>query len=89
MAYENLKLVYAMMSGDIYLAKIQKDGIMSTQYRRVITDEVLLSATEWMIGNKQNKVSFASNIEGEVHSIYYTNDSDKQKAIENILNEVE
>jgi len=89
MAYENLKLVYAMMSGDIYLAKIQKDGIMSTQYRRVVTDEVLRSATEWMIGNKHHIVSFASKDKNKVHSIYYTNDPDKQKAIESILKEVE
>ena len=40
MAYENIKLVVAGVSGDIYLAKV-KDGIMDTNYRRVATDDVL------------------------------------------------
>lgn len=46
MAYENLKLVVAGVTGDIYLAKA-KDGIMDTTYRRVATEDVLSSATEW------------------------------------------
>lgn len=46
MAYENLQLVVAEVSGDIYLTKV-KDGIMDTNYRRVATDDVLSSSTEW------------------------------------------
>lgn len=53
MAYENIKLVVAGVSGDIYLAKA-KDGIMDTNYRRVATDDVLRSATEWFLKNKKN-----------------------------------
>ncbi|EPR7326218.1 DUF7446 family protein [Listeria innocua] len=38
MAYENLKLATAAISGDIYLTRILKNGVMSDN-RRIITDE--------------------------------------------------
>ncbi|HAX1514292.1 TPA: hypothetical protein JX898_001354 [Enterococcus faecium] len=52
MAYENLQLVVAGVSGDIYLAKA-KDGIMDTNYRRVATNDVLVATTEWFIRGKR------------------------------------
>lgn len=86
MAYENLKLVVAGVTGDIYLAKA-KDGIMDTTYRRVATDEVLISATEWFRKNEKANIHF-EGLDGNVHSLFYTKDKDKAKRIIEILKEV-
>lgn len=83
MAYENIKLVVAGVSGDIYLAKA-KDGIMDTNYRRVATDDVLSSATEWFRKNKKASVHF-EGLDSNIHSLFYTNDEEKAKKILDIL----
>ncbi|UJV65220.1 hypothetical protein L3K57_15555 (plasmid) [Enterococcus faecium] len=69
MAYENLQLVVAEVSGDIYLTKV-KDGIMDTNYRRVATDDVLSSSTEWFRKNEESAVHF-EGIDGNIHSLFY------------------
>lgn len=46
MAYEKLRLVTALLSGDIYLGKA-KDGLMDVNYRRVITDEAIQAVVDW------------------------------------------
>lgn len=58
MAYEKVKLVYAMLSGDIYMARIEKEGIMDTKNRRVATNDVLRATAEWFIGNKKTVAHF-------------------------------
>lgn len=83
MAYENIKLVVAGVSGDIYLAKA-KDGIMDTKYRRVATDDVLISATEWFRKNKKTSVHF-EGLDENIHSLFYTNDKEIAKKILDIL----
>lgn len=85
MAYEKVQLVVASVSGDVYLARVDNNGIMSTSNRRVATDDVLRATTEWFIKNKRNKVDF----EGETpeHTLFYTNDADKRRRILAILNE--
>lgn len=83
MAYENIKLVVAGVSGDIYLAKA-KNGIMDTNYRRVATDDVLRSATEWFRKNKKTSVHF-EGLDRNIHSLFYTNDEEKAKKILDIL----
>ena len=49
MAYEKIKLVYALMSGDIYMARINDDGTMNLRNRRIATDDVMKAAAEWFI----------------------------------------
>ncbi|HAR5802679.1 TPA: hypothetical protein I1516_001069 [Staphylococcus pseudintermedius] len=58
MAYEKIKLVYAFMSGDIYMARIKDDGLMDTRNRRVATEDVLRAAAEWFVGNKKTLCKF-------------------------------
>lgn len=82
MAYENLELVYAMMSGDIYLTKVNKGGIMSTSQRRVATEDVLRATTEWFIGNKKTMIIYEGG-----HRLFYTNDESKAERIMAILKE--
>ncbi|EAC6754861.1 hypothetical protein K5L52_000602 [Listeria monocytogenes] len=50
MAYENLKLVNASISGDIYLTRMLKGGTMSDN-RRIITDECLKATASWFLSN--------------------------------------
>ncbi|HBL2118812.1 TPA: hypothetical protein LP481_001297 [Enterococcus faecium] len=79
------KIIDAPVSGDIYLAKA-KDGIMDTNYRRVATDDVLSSATEWFRKNEESAVHF-EGIDGNTHSLFYTKDKEKAKKIIDILKE--
>ncbi|MFS7438479.1 hypothetical protein [Carnobacterium maltaromaticum] len=85
MAYEKLKLVTAFMSGDIYLASINTKGIMSTTSRRVITEEVLASATEWFLQNKKNYIQYEGRNENEQPGLFFTSDPEKAKKIIEIL----
>ncbi len=85
MAYEKVQLVVASVSGDVYLARVDNNGIMSTSNRRVATDDVLRATTEWFIKNKRNNVDFGG--ETPEHTLFYTNDADKRRRILAILNE--
>ncbi|EOV2990254.1 hypothetical protein ACOMT6_003049 [Enterococcus faecalis] len=87
MAYEKLRLVTALLSGDIYLGKA-KDGLMDVNYRRVITDEAIQSVADWFYVNKKNTVQF-KGIDGKEHSLFYTSDKEKAKKILAILKEEE
>ncbi|WP_419964964.1 DUF7446 family protein, partial [Staphylococcus pseudintermedius] len=53
MKIENIKLVVACISKDIYMAKINKDSMMDIDNRRVATEEVLRAAAEWFIANRK------------------------------------
>ncbi|MCD5100720.1 hypothetical protein OZZ95_01920 [Enterococcus sp. E5-103] len=85
MVYEKLRLVTALLSGDIYLGKAQ-DGLMDVNYRRVITDEAIQAVTDWFFVNKRKTVRFKS-IDGKEHSLFYTSDKEKAKKILAILEE--
>lgn len=87
MAYENLQLIVSTVGGEIYIAKA-KDGEMSTRYRRVITNEVLSAATEWFLLNDKMTTIFPGT-DGKSHSLFYTNDENKQRKIFDILCESE
>ncbi len=87
MAYENLQLVTAAMSGEIYLARINKSGFMG-ESRRVITDECLRATTEWFMSNKEKGFKYESIRENEHPHLFYTGDEDKAKRIIAILKEV-
>lgn len=77
MVYEKLRLVTALLSGDIYLGKAQ-DGLMDVNYRRVITDEAIQAVTDWFFVNKRKTVRF-KGIDGKEHSLFYTSDKEKAK----------
>ncbi|HHX0198556.1 TPA: DUF7446 family protein [Enterococcus faecalis] len=85
MVYEKLRLVTALLSGDIYLGKAQ-DGLMDVNYRRVITDEAIQAVTDWFFVNKRKTVRF-KGIDGKEHSLFYTSDKEKAKKILAILEE--
>ena len=87
MAYEKLRLVTALLSGDIYLGKA-KDGLMDVNYRRVITDEAIQAVVDWFYVNKKKTVQF-KGIDGKEHSLFYTSYKTKAKKILAILKEEE
>lgn len=54
----DIRLVLAAITGDIYLADIEEAGIMNTFYRRVATKDVQIAMAEWFIKNDKNEISF-------------------------------
>jgi len=82
MAYENLKMVIAGLSGEIYLAKILKSGMMGDT-RRIATEDCLRAATEWFMKNEKKMISY-EHIEKKPH-LFYTDDEEKAKKILEIL----
>ncbi|EPN8061502.1 hypothetical protein HCX58_13940 [Listeria welshimeri] len=87
MAYENLKLVNAAVSGDIYLTRILNDGVMSDN-RRIITDECLASTADWFYHNKESFTNWEAI--GDVHPhLFFTGDLNKAERIKAILEEDE
>lgn len=62
---KKIELVYALMSGDIYMARINDDGTMNLRNRRIATDDVMKAAAEWFIGNKKTVAhSYKSDVFG-------------------------
>ncbi|HEC2158294.1 hypothetical protein B5C01_10720 [Staphylococcus delphini] len=58
MKIENIKLVVASISKDIYMTKIDKDQTMDIDNRRVATEDVLRAAAEWFIANQKTMCKF-------------------------------
>ncbi|EOB3445385.1 hypothetical protein ACIJDA_002852 [Enterococcus faecalis] len=87
MAYEKLRLVTAIVSGDIYVGRV-KDGLMDTRYRRIITGEAIQAVADWFFLNKKKTVQF-EGVDGKEHSLFYTSDKEKAKKILAILKEEE
>lgn len=84
MAYEKLKLCNAMMSGEIYLARVEIDGVMSNS-RRIITDEVIDATADWFLMNKKDFVNWTP-IDEETHPyLFFTTDLKKAEKIKAIL----
>lgn len=86
MAYENLQLVIAGLSGEIYLAKVNKGGLMSDS-RRIVTSECIRSTAEWFMKNKKKMVSYEVEPGSGKPTLFYTQDSNKVKKILEILQE--
>ena len=86
MAYEKVKLVVASLSGEIYMARINKDGTMSDS-RRNAKEDVLRATTEWFMTNKKKMVSYGQQPNGETPSLFYTSDKEKIERILEILQE--
>ena len=79
MAYDNLELHCALISGKIYLTKINKNGMMSDSGRDM-TEETLRAATEWFVANDKYMTSWQSG-----HHLFYTKDPKKAEQIKKIL----
>lgn len=86
MAYENLQLVIAGLSGEIYLSKINKGGVMSDS-RRVATEDVQRAATEWFMSNKKKMISYGIGKDGKKPTLFFTDDKEKADRILAILQE--
>lgn len=86
MAYENLQLVIAGISGEIYLAKVNNDGAMSDS-RRVATADCQRATAEWFMSNKKKMISYGVDSKGKKPTLFFTDDADKSKRILEILQE--
>ncbi|MBC1420146.1 DUF7446 family protein [Listeria fleischmannii] len=86
MAYENLKLRNAMVSGEIYLARETNDGLMGNS-RRIITDEVLNATADWFLANKKKFVNWKPVDEETYPYLFFTTDLKKAEKIKAILEE--
>ena len=86
MAYENLKMVIAGLSGEIYLAKILKSGMMGDT-RRIATEDCLRATTEWFMKNGKKMIAYEHNSKGKKPSLFYTDNPEKAERILNILKE--
>lgn len=86
MAYEKVKLVVAGLSGEIYMARMNKSGFMSAS-RRVATEDCLRATTEWFIANKKKSIRYGSTDDGRKPSLFFTMDQEKAKRILEILEE--
>ena len=88
MAYENLKLVVADVSGEIYLSRILKNGFMGDN-RRVATEDCLRATTEWFMKNDKKAIAYGHVFADKKPSLFYTDDPEKAKKIMEILEESE
>lgn len=87
MSYENLKLVNAAFSGDIYLTRISEDGIMGDN-RRIITNECLHATVNWFYHNKKGFTNWEAK-DGTHPHLFFTRDLNKAERIKAILEEDE
>lgn len=55
---EQIELVTAALSGDIYMAEIENNGTMNVETRKVATEDVLRAAAEWFISNNETEARF-------------------------------
>ncbi|EAC3620580.1 hypothetical protein CW768_11660 [Listeria monocytogenes] len=85
MAYENLKLANAAISGDIYLTRILKDGVMSDN-RRIITNECLAATADWFLANDEKYTNWEAIDDVHPH-LFFTGDLNKAERIKAILEE--
>ncbi|EAG1696507.1 hypothetical protein BBP92_13065 [Listeria monocytogenes] len=85
MAYENLKLANAAISGDIYLTRILKNGVMSDN-RRIITNECLAATADWFLANDEKYTNWEAIDDVHPH-LFFTGDLNKAERIKAILEE--
>lgn len=83
----NLKLVVAAMSGEIYLTKILKSGQMGSQ-RKKFGKETRRAAMEWFMVTKTKQVAMMADDGSKVY-LFHTSDSEKADRILSILQEGE
>ena len=61
MAYENIELIVAAITGDIYMTRTKDDGAMDTNNRRIATNDVMRAAAEWFISNGKTVAHFGGH----------------------------
>ena len=83
----NLKLVVAAISGEIYLAKVLKSGLMGEQ-RREFTNEAIRAVMEWFMSTKSKRVTMTAN-DGKKVYLFHTDNNEKADRILAILQEEE
>lgn len=86
MAYEKVEIVVSSISGEVYMARVLKDGTMS-ESRRIVTEDCLRGTTEWFMQNKKKMVQFGTRDSNVKATIFYTGDAEKAKRILEILEE--
>lgn len=86
MAYENVKLVISAMSGEIYMARILKNGTMGDS-RKVATQDCLRASAEWFMTNGKKMASYGEASDGVHPHLFFTADPDRALRINEILNE--
>lgn len=55
---DDLEVVLAAISRDLYLSEVESDSMMNTDKRKVFTEEVLRAAAEWFIANEKSLIHF-------------------------------
>ena len=83
----NLKLVVAAISGEIYLTKILRSGQMGSQ-RREFGKETRRAVMEWFMVTKTKQVAMTAD-DGSKAYLFHTADSEKACRILAILREGE
>ena len=83
----NLKLVVAAISGEIYLTRILKNGTMSEK-KREVTTEAVTTVMEWFMWHKHHTIN-SKKANGEKVWLFFTEDKEKAKQIHEILKEGE
>lgn len=83
----NLKLVVAAISGEIYLTKILKSGQIGSQ-RKEFGKETRRATMEWFMVSKTKQVAMVADNGSKVY-LFHTADSDKADRILAILKEGE
>lgn len=86
MAYEKVELIVAGLSGDIFMAETNDDGLMSLA-RRNVTDECLKATTEWFMRNNRKMIGYSEQGDGTKPTLFFACDSEKAKRILEILQE--
>ena len=81
----NLKLVVASISKEIYLTKILKSGMMSDS-KREFTTEAVRSVMEWFLLNKHKVINMKKH-DGEKVWMFCTEDKAKAVRILSIIEE--
>ena len=83
----DLRLVVAAISGEIYLTKILKSGQMGSQ-RKEFGKETRRAVMEWFMASKTKQVAMTADDGSKVY-LFHTTDSEKADRILAILREGE
>ena len=83
----NLKLVVAVITGEIYLTRILKNGNMSDKNKEV-TNEAVVTVMEWFMWHKHHTIN-SKKTNGEKVWLFFTEDKEKAERIHAILKEGE
>ena len=83
----NLKLVVAAISGEIYLAKILKSGLMGEQ-RKEFTNDCVRAVMEYCMAKKLKQIRMTAKDDSCVF-LFHTADGEKADRILAILKEGE